>query len=436
MSSVHNPASQQPQTLLERGVGRGRARFTRPKKEKSLANGSAERVLCPDPLHPRHRSEMSSANLRSNDDSGRTACSADFQPSTRNAFTPAALVAVDLFSGAGGLSFAFHAEGFRIAACVENDHDAVATYRHSFVGRYSPQTHVIDADIRSPGVPFQIQQALASSSPDLVIGGPPCQDFSVTRRVDQLRSTKRMQLLRDYFRVLAVLQPRAFLFENVPGLLETESGRHLRYLRTRASSLRYRLHIAELDAAEYLVPQRRRRLFVVGIHKGVGRAFEFPEPSAKRVTVREAIAALKPLAAGRRDAADVDHRARNHRPDIVDYIKHIPRAGSWRDARDVRMLDCHRNHNGHWDVYGRMHYDEVAPTITGGCTNPSRGRFIHPTANRGITIREAALLQTFPPDWHFCGGIESASQQVGNAVPVLLGRALARSLRESLSLQL
>lgn len=111
---------------------------------------------------------------------------------------------------------------------------------------------------------------------------------------------------------------------------------------------------------------------------------------------------------------------------MVKYFSQIPPGGSWRDAD--RRLPCQVGHNGHYDTYGRMRGDEIAPTLTGGCTNPSKGRFIHPTQDRGLTVREAALLQTFPRDWYFHGGVESQSLQVGNAVPVKLGEALASNV--------
>lgn len=338
---------------------------------------------------------------------------------------------IDLFSGAGGLSFSFHQEGFRVVACVDNDPDAIETYRASMVGRHSPETAVFHTDVRDPCLISALQRALAGRRLDVLVGGPPCQDFSPAC-LKRKRREDRMTLVADYLRILGNLMPQVFLFENVPGLLKADEGSHWRAIEEQVGTLGYSVTHQLLNAQDFEVPQRRQRLFVVGFVKTPQASFCFPEPSSRRVTVRDAIGCLKPLQAGHGDRNDPNHRARSHRPHIVEYLKQIPPGGSWRSRKDLRVLACHSGHNGHYDVYGRIEYDEVSPTITGGCTNPSRGRFIHPTQHRGLTVREAALLQTFPKDWRFHGGIESASQQVGNAVPINLGRALARCVKRSL----
>lgn len=338
---------------------------------------------------------------------------------------------IDLFSGAGGLSAGFHQEGFRVVACVENNRDAVATYRESMVRRKSPQTTILETDIRSPDVLQRLRDTLQGGTLDVLVGGPPCQDFSPAR-LKSKKCTERVSLVSDYLRVLADLRPRVFLFENVPGLLRADEGAHWATIRRKLGRLRYSVVHKVLNAEDFGVPQRRSRLFVMGWLEGTHSAYAFPTPDGPRVTVREAISHLKPLRAGSGDHNDPNHRARAHSAEIVEYMRQIPPGGSWRNCREYRVLTCHLRHTGHYDVYGRINYDAIGPTITGGCTNPSRGRFIHPTQNRGLTVREAALLQTFPEDWRFSGGIESASQQVGNAVPVKLGAALARSVRSAL----
>lgn len=338
---------------------------------------------------------------------------------------------IDLFSGAGGLSIAFHQQGFRVVACVENNRHALETYCESMVRQNSPKTEVIDADIRSPEVLGRLKETLKGVSLDVLIGGPPCQDFSPAC-LKRKRCDERMSLVTDYLRVLAALRPRVFLFENVPGLLTADAGAHWTAIQMQVKGLGYEVSHQVLNAEDFGVPQRRRRLFVVGWLDGEAAKYTFPTPNAERMTVRRAIAHLTTLRAGFADSKDPNHRARAHRPEIVEYIKQIPKNGNWRSCQGHRVLACHVDHNGHYDVYGRIDYDDVSPTITGGCTNPSRGRFIHPTQHRGLTVREAALLQTFPPDWRFHGGIESASQQVGNAVPVRLGEALARCVHASL----
>lgn len=339
------------------------------------------------------------------------------------------LTAIDLFCGAGGLSLAFHLAGFRIAFAVEKDPDAAASYRRSFVTRYSPSTKLCAEDICHPSV----MEALKSFGPgqiDVVIGGPPCQDFSPAR-LKARRKGRRTSLVQQYFKIIGILRPRIFVFENVPSLQTAARGKYWRSIKTAALRMGYRMTAHELCAEDYGVPQHRRRLFVVGVPKdaepvGMPRSRSGTPPS-----VMETIGHLPELAAGEGCPVDPMHRARSHRPHIVEYLRTIPEGGAWRDG--ARVLSCHEGHSGHYDVYGRMIGKGLAPTITGGCTNPSKGRFIHPTQHRGLTVREAALLQTFPPDWEFCGGVESQSLQVGNAVPVKLGQALAKRLFRQLS---
>jgi DNA (cytosine-5)-methyltransferase 1 len=337
------------------------------------------------------------------------------------------LVAVDLFCGAGGLSYAFHRAGFQVAAAVEKDKHAAASYEASFVKHSSPDTKLLTNDIRDPEV---IAALAALADPvDIVIGGPPCQDFSPAR-LKLRRKGRRATLVEHYFAILELLGPRAFLFENVPGLRTAAKGRYWRGVRQHAARLGYEVHSEVLHAEEFGVPQRRHRLFVVGLKKELG-AFAFPRASGKAPkTVGETIGHLPEVAAGQVWKKDPMHRARQHREDTVAYLATIGQGQAWRQGD--RTIPCHKDHDGHYDVYGRMRSDKVAPTITGGCTNPSKGRFIHPTQHRGLTLREAALLQTFPKYWRFFGGIEAGSLQVGNAVPVRLGRVLATALKKEL----
>lgn len=347
------------------------------------------------------------------------------------------LTAVDLFAGAGGLSYAFHSRGFHIVAAVELDAKAIETYRASFVERYSPSTTPIHRDVSAPETLAALRALVGSRPLDILIGGPPCQDFS-SARLKRKPVKGRASLVLTYIDLLSALQPRAFLFENVPGLLTADAGRHWARLQARLESNGYIVQARELDAANFGVPQRRRRLFVVGVQESEARAFAFPEGTAPSITVAETFAEhahhLPAVEPGCHPPGDPNHRARRHRQETLDLFALIEPGESWRDARDKggRTLPCHQGHNGHYDVYGRIDATMVAPTMTGGCTNPSKGRFIHPEHDRGLTVREAALLQTFPPDWRFFGGIERESQQVGNAVPIKLGLALADAVQQTL----
>lgn len=347
------------------------------------------------------------------------------------------LTAIDLFAGAGGLSLAFHTQGFEVLAAVEFDARAMETYRTSFVARCSSSTVALLRDVAEPETLGALQDVLAERRLDVLIGGPPCQDFSPAR-LKREPVEGRASLVLTYIDLLRELRPRAFLFENVPGLRTADGGRHWAGLQERLEANGYVVESRELDAADFGVPQRRSRLFVVGLHEGEAARFEFPAGAQARVTVGQTFAEfvghLPPVEPGGHPAGDPNHHARRHQQDTLDLFALIRQGESWREARarGGRVLACHEDHNGHYDVYGRIDPNKVAPTMTGGCTNPSKGRFIHPEYHRGLTVREAALLQTFPPDWEFCGGIERQSQQVGNAVPIRLGQALAGAVREAL----
>lgn len=340
---------------------------------------------------------------------------------TGNKLTTGTLTAVDLFAGAGGLSFAFHQAGFTVSAAVERNEDAAKTYQNSFIGRHSAVTKLLNCDVRD----YRVASSLLSLGHkiDVVIGGPPCQDFSRATS-DEKRTGKRANLLSAYLKLIDLLRPSYFVLENVPNLKRHADGIYWNSIDTWCKKNDYFLTASVLRAEDFGVPQRRHRLVVVGSRT---TKFRFPLPTAARMTtVDEAIGHLPKLSAGE-ESDDPMHYARSHRENIVKYLRSIPAGGAWRDAD--RVLDCHKDHNGHYDVYGRIHGNKIAPTITGGCTNPSKGRFIHPYQHRGLTVREAALLQTFPSDWYFHGGIESQSLQVGNAVPVALGSVLANSVK-------
>lgn len=341
---------------------------------------------------------------------------------------------VDLFAGAGGLSLAFHLEGFRVTAAVELDANACRTYRRSFMASSrSPETILVEAGVEEGSTLLRLQEALKGERLDVLVGGPPCQDFSPARARIRKRGgmlPQRSNLVRAYLECVRVLRPRAFLFENVPGLKAT-TGIWQRLVEDLAEA-GYEIENAEVEAARFGVPQRRKRLIVVGTLRGEVGPFAFPQGAADPgLTVATALRGLSSLRAGEKDPHVPNHYARAHRKEMVDYFATIEQGKSWRHG--ARILDCHKTHNGHWDVYGRIKADELAPTITCGCTNPSKGRFIHPDDHRGLTVREAARLQTFPDDWVFEGGVESESRQVGNAVPIKLGRALASQVRQVLA---
>lgn len=336
---------------------------------------------------------------------------------------------IDLFAGAGGGSIGFAASGFVPRAAIEIDPLAAASYRQNL------GIEPICADIRSvSGEQLLAGAELRRGELTLLFGCPPCQSFTVLRRGAACTTLdeRRNSLPAEYLRLVSELLPRFLAFENVPGMVEGRWASSLEQLLAGLASLGYAWNWAVFDAADFGVPQRRRRLLLVAGRDGVPK---LPTPShgglTSHVTVREAISSLPALDAGQVDPTDPMHRARRHSSLVLERLRHVPEGGSRMDLPARLQLDCHRGHDGHYDIYGRMSWDQVAPTLTSGCTNPSRGRFAHPEQHRAITVREALSLQTFPARVRLTGGIEAMSLQVGNAVPPRLAEAIGCSIRST-----
>lgn len=319
------------------------------------------------------------------------------------------LCALDLFSGAGGLTLGLKKAGFRVLGAVEVDPLAVETYR-----RNHRKTHVWQRDIRRvPAAEVMSRLRLRSGQLDLLAGCPPCEGFSTLRTLNGKRRVRdpRNDLLFEFLRFVRVLRPRAIMLENVPRLARTQ--RFSKFLK-EIRRLGYDCTWAILDAADFGVPQRRKRLILVAAQEG---SVELAEGAGVRRTVRETIAGL-PAAGTSGDALHDLGEERSKR--IRELIRCIPEDGGSRlDLGKDRQLKCHIECDGFKDVYGRMSWDDVAPTITSGCFNPSKGRFLHPKLDRAVTLREAALLQSFPPKYFFSlrRGKSAAAALIGDALP-------------------
>jgi DNA (cytosine-5)-methyltransferase 1 len=299
--------------------------------------------------------------------------------------------------------------GFSVVGAVEIDSLAVETYRENH-----PEVHLWSRDIRKVTAPTILKELkLKRGQLDLLAGCPPCQGFSTMPRLNGGRRIvdKRNGLVLDFLRLVKGLRPKAVMMENVPGLARSA---HFRRLMRELERLGYCVSAEVKDARHYAVPQRRRRLIVIGA-KGVAVKFA-PRARCSR-SVRSALAQLS----SGRARTDLLHRLPETRSKRVrDLISQVPKNGGSRAALgDKNQLDCHKLCDGFKDVYGRMKWDDVAPTITSGCCNPSKGRFLHPSKNRAITVREAAILQTFPVTYYFSTrrGKYPAAEMVGNALP-------------------
>lgn len=322
---------------------------------------------------------------------------------------------LDIFCGCGGSSLGF-ALALRDSGLnceivgIDIDRDACLTFQRNRVGQ------AIRADARY--LPIRRERGIF----DVIIGCPPCQGFT-RMRGKPAPYDPRNKLVDTFIEWVKFLRPRFVMFENVPWVLDSE---YFDRLLKGLQSYGYKYSADIIDAANYCVPQRRKRLILVGCLK---RKPKLPAPIPEIVTVRDAIGDLPPLKSGEEHAGIPNHKCMKHSKTVLKRIKLIPKNGGSRSSLPKELwLKCHIKSVGHNDVYGRMRWDDVAPTLTSGCTNPSKGRFLHPDQDRAITPREAARLQTFPDWFVFYGGMTSISRQIGNAMPVRLAKYVAKAL--------
>ena len=337
-----------------------------------------------------------------------------------------ALTAIDLFSGAGGLTEGLRLAHFRVLGAVEHDALASETYR-----RNHPGVYLWEQDIRA----LQPREVLATlglepGELDLLAGCPPCQGFSHLRTLNRSRPVEddRNELVFEYLRFVSHIQPAAVLLENVPALaFDPRMDR----LLTELEGLGYpaRLGYRVLNAADYGVPQRRRRLVLIVSRRAPLVAKPLSSP---RMTVLDAIGSMPQPGHSGDELHDLPEK---RSAKVMALIRSVPADGGGRlDLSPEQQLRCHRKTDGFKDVYGRMAWSRPAPTITSGCVNPSKGRFLHPEQDRAITLREAALLQSFRSDYWFSlsRGKLAAAAMIGNAFPPPFAAAHALAVRTHL----
>lgn len=328
--------------------------------------------------------------------------------------------AVDLFAGAGGATAGLVGAGFEVLAAVENDLLAAASYEanHDDVALAARDIRQVDE--------YQLRRLLGlqRGQLDLLKACPPCQGFSTLASgpVDHDRN----DLVLDTARFVTEFRPRALLLENVPGL--AHDARLDKLTGTLSRQLGYCFRQYLVRATDFGVPQRRRRLIVLGTAPGMPAppaTLEEALPTQFDRSLRTAGQALDELAETL-VPNDPLNRARVNSLAVRERIQQIPINGSRFDLPEVHQLACHQalTKRHATAAYGRVRRDQPAPTMTTRCTTPSCGSFVHPEQHRGLTLREAATLQTFPPSYRFVGGHDAIERQIGNAVPVRLAYAL------------
>lgn len=376
--------------------------------------------------------------------------------------------AIDLFAGAGGFSLAASLEYVDVLAAIELDARASETYQKNLL-QSNDTTLLLNQDINKVDIKgLMVELGVEKGELDILLGGPPCQGFSSHRILDAGIDDPRNNLLIKYFEFVQKLNPKTFLLENVPGLLWKKHEKYLAKFIELAKNHGYRIIADEpqiINAKNFGVPQNRRRAFIFAVRddldfgevnwppvkthsdKPADNALPvlhaisvFEKPSAEILedlmlhyatkhsfSEKEAQSFVSSLLFGEPiEASDPCNVHMNHTQALVDRFRQTPLNGSREDL--PFRLPCHVNYKGHKDVYGRIIFHKPSNTITTGCNNPSKGRFVHPWLNHGITLRHAARLQSFPDSFVFCGNNTEQARQIGNAVPVQLGRILVREI--------
>lgn len=337
--------------------------------------------------------------------------------------------AVDLFCGVGGLTHGLRRGGIEVVAGVDFD----GSCRFAYESNNSP-SRFIQRDVNALTT-REVSDLFGGAGIKLLAGCAPCQPFSTYSRSDRRRKGGEAEdgdwsLVASFGRLVREVQPDLVTMENVPqvllhnvfgGFLEALAGYHV----TRSV----------VNCERFGVPQKRQRMVLMASRLG-SEALTLLAPEVATETVRSNIAALPTLEAGQADAEDPLHAACRLSPLNLQRIRASKPGGTWRDWPESLRADCHRKSTGatYPSIYGRMEWDKPAPTMTTQCFGYGNGRFGHPEQDRAITLREAAILQTFPPQYSFLAQGEEVSfarlgRLIGNAVPVRLGEFIAETFR-------
>ena len=349
---------------------------------------------------------------------------------------------MDLFSGIGGLSYGFAVlPQFQIVAANEIERDIAIAYT-----RNHPDVKMLNCDIKDL-TPEMLGDALQGKRIDVIVGGPPCQSYST---LGKRQMDARANLFLQYKRILNLLRPTAFVFENVVGLLSMDGGRLFRRIQAEFMELGYRLKYQVLDAVDFGVPQRRERVILVGFQGE--NPFLYPAPThgpglKPYVTLKDAIGDLPVLKSGESSCRYVggitneflkfvrhnnaerveEHSAPKNAAHLIKIMQTLQDGQSKNDLPEEI-----RPQSGYGNTYAKLWWNRPSTTITRNFACPSSSRCIHPRDSRAMSIREGARLQSFPDDYQFYGTAGMKRLEIGNAVPPLLSIAIANQMKIAL----
>ena len=343
------------------------------------------------------------------------------------------LVGIDIFSGAGGLSLGAEMAGIQVKCAIEKNESAVETFKNNH-----KKAHVFSSDIQA----ISSEEVLNHAKDTFIImGGPPCQGFSLSNTRTRNMDNPNNMLFTEFVRLVKDIQPKWFLFENVWGITNINNGEVMNHIKSCFEELGYKVVASVLKASNYGVPQNRERFFMVGNRLGID--FEFPKPSKNEISVWDAISDLPDLENGqslevgeykcdldsatpyqrlmrRKSVAPTQNFVSRNNDLVIARYQHIPQGGNWKDIPDNLMTNYANKERCHSGIYRRLRADKPSVVIS----NYRKSMLIHPYQHRGLSVREAARIQSFPDDFKFFGPISHIQQQIGNAVPPLLAKAV------------
>lgn len=321
---------------------------------------------------------------------------------------------MDLFAGAGGMSLGFDNAGFKNLLAVEFNKDFAETYKKNF-----PRHNLIVDDIKNV-TEQQIYDIIKNEKVDVIMGGPPCQGFSIAGNIGRnFIDDDRNRLFKEFVRFVKIIKPRVFVLENVAAMERHNKGKTIKEIVSSFKEIGYDIKYKVLNAVNFGVPQERRRIFIVGT---LGENnFEYPQEINKIVTVKDAIDDLPKLENG--ETSEIpNHTAMKHSAQMLEKMSYVSDGGNRNDIPENL-----RPKSGDSRKYIR--YDSKKPSF---CVTGDMRKIFHYSQNRALTCRELARLQTFPDSFVFLGNTGKVQQQIGNAVPVLLASKIALQVKEVL----
>jgi len=336
---------------------------------------------------------------------------------------------VDLFCGIGGLSYGFKQAGINVKAGIDFDKNCKYAFETNCNATF---IHQDIKDIKQR----DIEKLYDNGDIKVLVGCAPCQPFSTYTLKGDKKKDQRWQLLYEFARLIKDTNPDIVSMENVPNLLNFKKEPVFQNFVKKLEENGYFVWYKVVYSPDYGIPQKRKRLVLLASRKGKIKLIEPTHKAEEYITVKDAIGHLEKINSGETSQKDFIHKASKLSDKNLERVRQSKQGGSWkRDWDENLKLDCHKSDKGktYTSVYGRMIWDEPSPTMTTFCTGIGNGRFGHPEQDRAISLREAAILQSFPNDYKFSSSEKTlkfgqVSRQIGNAVPPKLGEVIGISI--------